>query len=195
MQRCLHALLVAAALGCLAAPAAASADDEAVPPHPQIVLETTEGNILMELDGRRAPLTVRNFLKLVEDGYYDGTVFHRVIPDFMVQGGGYTRDLDLKEPAGSIPNESGNGLTNLRGTVAMARQDDPHTAMAQFYINVADNKGLNPRPDRWGYAVFGYVIEGMDVVDKIAAAPTGPAGPLPRDVPVAAIIINKAYRR
>ncbi len=195
MKRCLHVLILVVSLALLTAPAAALADDEAVPPHPQIVLETNEGNILLELDGRRAPLTVRNFLGLVEDGYYDGTIFHRVIPDFMVQGGGYTRDLELKEPEGSVPNESGNGLTNLRGTVAMARQSEPHTAMAQFYINVADNKGLNPRPDRWGYAVFGYVIEGMDVVDKIAAARTGPAGGFPSDVPVAAIIINKAYRR
>ncbi len=195
MKRCLHVLILVVSLALLTAPAAALADDEAVPPHPQIVLETNEGNILLELDGRRAPLTVRNFLGLVEDGYYDGTIFHRVIPDFMVQGGGYTRDLELKEPEGSVPNESGNGLTNLRGTVAMARQSEPHTAMAQFYINVADNKGLNPRPDRWGYAVFGYVIEGMDVVDKIAATPTGPAGGFPSDVPVAAIIINKAYRR
>ena len=181
-------------LGLLAACAAVTADDE-VPAHPHVVLETSEGEILLELDGRRAPLTVRHFLKLVEDGYFDGTIFHRVVPDFVVQGGGYTRDLQLKEPEGWIPNESGNGLPNLRGTVAMARQNEPHTAMAQFFINVADNKSLNPRADRWGYAVFGYVIEGMDVVDRIAATPTGPAGPLSQDVPVAAIVINKAYRR
>lgn len=181
------------ALSLLAGPVVA---DDGVPPHPQIVLETTEGNILLELDGRRAPLTVANFLKLVDDGYYDGTIFHRVIPDFMVQGGGYTRDLELREPDGGIPNESGNGLPNLRGTIAMAREADaPHSAMAQFYINVADNKSLNPRASGWGYAVFGYVIEGMDVADKIAAAPSGPAGPFSQDVPVAAIVIEKAYRR
>ena len=159
------------------------------------MLQTSEGDILLELDGRRAPLTVGHFLELVEDGYFDGTIFHRVIPDFMVQGGGYTRDFALKEPEGSIPNESGNGLPNLRGTVAMARQSEPHTAMAQFFINVADNQGLNPRPDRWGYAVFGYVIEGMEVVDKIAETPTGPAGPFAQDVPVATIVIEKAYRK
>ncbi|MBT8086247.1 MAG: peptidyl-prolyl cis-trans isomerase [Woeseia sp.] len=168
--------------------------EEAVPAHPQIELETTEGTLLLELDGRRAPLTVRNFLKLVDDGFYDGTIFHRVIPDFMIQAGGYTRDLKLKEPEGGIPNESGNGLPNLRGTVAMARRNEPHTAMSQFFINVGDNKSLNPSSTRWGYAVFGYVIEGMDIADKIAGAPSGPAGPLSQDVPIAPIIILKARR-
>lgn len=187
-MRTLAALILLALL-----PLPATADDE-VPPHPQIVIETSEGRILLELDGRRAPLTVANFLKLVDDGYYDGTIFHRVIPDFMIQGGGYTRDLKLKEPDGGIPNESGNGLPNLRGTVAMARQEEPHTAMAQFYINVADNKSLNPSSRSWGYAVFGYVIEGMDVADKIASVPTGPAGPFQQDVPVAPVIIERVYR-
>ncbi len=169
--------------------------DEPVPAHPWVVFETTEGTVVMELDGRRAPLTVRNFLRLVDDGYYDGTIFHRVIKDFMVQGGGYTRDLESKEPDGGIPNESGNGLTHLRGTVAMARQDEPHTAMAQFFINLSDNKALNPGPERWGYAVFGYVVEGMDVVDKMTEIPTAPAGPFDKDVPVVPIIIEKAYRK
>jgi len=172
----------------------AAAEDQ-VPAHPQVMLETTEGNILLELDGRRAPLTVKNFLKLVDSGYYNGTIFHRVIPDFMIQGGGYNRDLKLKEGDGWIPNESGNGLPNLRGTIAMARKNEPHTALAQFYINVVDNKALNPSSRRWGYTVFGYVIEGMDVADKIAATPTGPAGPFAQDVPVAPIIIKKAYRK
>jgi len=178
---------------CLALPAFAQEDQ--VPAHPQVVLETSEGRILLELDGRRAPITVANFLKLVDEGYYDGTIFHRVIPDFMIQGGGYTVDFESKEPDGGIPNESGNGLTNLRGTVAMARQNEPHTAMAQFYINVSDNRGLNPRPDRWGYAVFGYVIEGMEVVDQIASLPTGPRGDFDKDVPVATVVIEKAYRQ
>jgi cyclophilin family peptidyl-prolyl cis-trans isomerase len=171
----------------------ATADDK-VPAHPLVVLETTEGMIKLELDGRRAPITVRNFLELVDQGFYDGTVFHRVMPGFMIQGGGYDRNLKLKEPDGGIANESGNGLPNLRGTIAMARQQEPHTAKAQFYINVVDNKSLNPSATSWGYAVFGYVIEGMDVADKIAAAPTAAAGPLAADVPIAAIVITKAYR-
>lgn len=177
----------------LAASLIAQADDT-VPAHPQVMLETTEGNILLELDGRRAPLTVTQVLKLIDDGYYDGTVFHRVIPGFMIQGGGYDRDLKPREPEGGIPNESGNGLPNLRGTVAMAREESPHTAVAQFFINVADNKSLNPQSNRWGYTVFGYVIDGMDVVDKIAEMPTAPAGPFAQDVPVSPVIITKAYR-
>ena len=166
-----------------------------VPAHPYIMLETSEGNIVLELDGRRAPLTVSNFLQLVDGGYFDGTIFHRVIPGFMIQGGGYTPGLKLKEPdEGMIPNESGNGLRNLRGTIAMARKTDPHSAMAQFFINVADNSGLNPQADRWGYAVFGNVIQGLEVVDKIVSAERGPAGRFSADVPVVPIVINKASR-
>jgi cyclophilin family peptidyl-prolyl cis-trans isomerase len=173
----------------------AAAADKDVPAHPHVRFETTAGTILVELDGRRAPLTVAHLLQLVDSGYYDGTVFHRVIPGFMIQGGGYTRDLKQKETDDrTIPNESGNGLQNLRGTVAMARLAEPHTANAQFFINVVDNGSLNPRPDRWGYTVFGYVIEGMDVVDKIAGVPTGPAGDFDKDVPVSPIIIEKAAR-
>lgn len=177
---------------CCAGLAGAQTDD--VPAYPQVRLETTEGPIVLQLDGRRAPLTVRNFLALVEEGHYDGTVFHRVIGDFMIQGGGYTRNYEEREPADTIPNESGNGLRNLRSTVAMARTGNPHSAAAQFYINVADNTALDPRPDRWGYTVFGNVIEGMDVVDRIAAAPTGPGGPFQQDVPVMPVVIEKASR-
>lgn len=180
---------------CLVLLAAGAVADDDVPAHPWVVLETTEGDILLELDGRRAPLTVKNFLALVDDGYYDGTIFHRVVPGFVAQAGGYTRDLKAKEPEGGIPNESGNGLPNLRGTVAMARQDRPHTAMAQFFVNLTDNRELDPQSDRWGYAVFGYVIEGMDVLDAIAGIPTGPAGPLDQDVPVSAVVIESAYRK
>lgn len=169
-----------------------SQDD--VPAHPYIKFETTEGDILVELDGRRAPITVANFLELVDVGYFDGTIFHRVRPDFMIQGGGYTPGLDLKEPGDFIVNESGNGLKNLRGTIAMARQESPHTAKAQFYINVADNNSLDPQRNRWGYAVFGYVVEGMDVVDRIANVRTGPQGKLPQDVPLVPIVIKKAAR-
>jgi cyclophilin family peptidyl-prolyl cis-trans isomerase len=112
----------------------------------------------------------------------------------MIQGGGYTRDLKEKETEGSVPNESGNGLENIRGTVAMARTADPHSANAQFFINVADNTRLDPQPDRWGYAVFAYVLEGMEVVDQIVSAPTGPAGQFSSDVPNVAVVIEKAVR-
>ena len=178
----------------LAALAAPGVAQEAVPAHPHIRLETTAGTIVLELDGQRAPVTVRNFLALVDSGYFDGTVFHRVIPNFMIQAGGYTRDLKAKEPGGTITNESGNGLRNMRGTIAMARTNDPHSATAQFYINVKDNASLDPQPDRWGYAVFGYVIEGMDVADAISTTRTGPAGQFSRDVPVVPIVITKAAR-
>lgn len=175
----------------LAATAGGAAD---VPASARVKLETSEGDIVMQLDGRRAPFTVANFLALVDEGYYDGKIFHRVIPDFMIQGGGYDRDFESDEPEDGIPNESGNGLKNLRGTVAMARLAEPHTASAQFFINIADNRSLDPQPDRWGYAVFGYVTEGMEVVDKIASMRTGPGGPFGQDVPFVPVIINKATR-
>jgi len=174
--------------------AATAAAQDRVPAHPHIQFETSEGLIVLELDGRRAPITVRNFLELIDSGYFDGTVFHRVIPDFMIQGGGFTPDLTSKEPDGSIANESGNGMQNMRGSIAMARTSDPHSAKAQFFINVNDNIALSPRPDRWGYAVFGNVIEGMDVVDAIAKVRTGPGGRFSQDVPVVPIVINKASR-
>jgi len=163
-----------------------------LPSYPRVELDTTEGRILLELDARRAPLTVRHFLERVDSGYYDGTIFHRVIPNFVAQAGGYDRDLELREGDDSLVNESGNGLRNLRATVAMARLEEPHTANAQFFINLADNRNLDPQSTRWGYAVFGYVIEGMDVVDAIAAFPTGPAGPLKQDVPVVRVVIESA---
>lgn len=171
-------------------PAAFAQDD--LPAYPRVRLDTTEGEILLELDTRRAPLTVRHFVDLVKSGHYDGTIFHRVIPDFVAQAGGYNRDLESVEADDAIVNESGNGLRNLRGTVAMARFEEPHTANAQFYINLSDNRQLDPQGSRWGYAVFGYVIEGMDVADAIAALPTGPAGDFASDVPVVRVIIEKA---
>lgn len=174
--------------------AAAAVPQDRVPAHPYIKFETTEGDIVLELDGRRAPITVRNFLALVDEGYFDGTIFHRVIPDFMIQGGGYTPGLKLKEPSDFIFNESGNGLRNLRGTIAMARQQAPHTAMAQFFINVKNNNSLNPARDHWGYAVFGVVIEGMDIVDTIADGRTGPQGEFETDVPIVPVVIKTASR-
>lgn len=162
-----------------------------IPAHPHVLLETTMGNIKLELDTRAAPLTVRHFIGLVDSGFYDGLIFHRVIPGFMAQGGGYTPGLKLKEDDTTIPNESGNGVSNMRGTIAMARTGDPHSANSQFFINVVDNHRLDPGNNRWGYTVFGYVIEGMEVVDQIVAVKTGPQGNLRSDVPVVPIIIKK----
>lgn len=179
----------------LALSSAISLAADKVPAHPHIEMVTSLGTIKLELDGRQAPLTVAHFLELVQSGYYDGTVFHRVIPGFMVQGGGYTPGLKLKEKGATIPNESGNGMTNARGTIAMARTSDPHSANSQFFINVADNTNLDPAKSgyngRWGYAVFGLVIEGIEVIDEIANTQTGPGGEFRKDVPVVPVIIKK----
>lgn len=180
----LIALLLAFVFG------AAQAADR-IPAHPHVLIETTMGNIKLELEGKLAPLTVAHFIRLVDSGFYDGLIFHRVMPGFMAQTGGYTPGLDLREDDKSIPNESGNGMSNMRGTVAMARTNDPHSANSQFFINVADNSRLDPGNNRWGYAVFGYVIEGMEVVDEIVSVQTGPQGKLPSDVPVIPIVIKK----
>ena len=161
----------------------------------QVDLETSAGTIRVELDDEKAPETVKNFLTNVENGHYDGTVFHRVIKGFMVQGGGFEPGMSQKPTGSTIKNEASNGLKNDKYTLAMARTSDPNSATAQFFINVADNKFLNFRSadqQGYGYTVFGKVIEGMDVVDKIAKAPTGGGGPFPKDVPVQKVIINKA---
>ena len=171
--------------------ATATAVADRVPAHPHVLIETTMGNIKLELEGRAAPLTVAHFIGLVDSGFYDGLIFHRVIPGFMAQTGGYTPGLKLKEDDKTVPNESGNGWSNMRGTVAMARTNDPHSANSQFFINVADNNRLDPGNNRWGYTVFGYVIEGMEVVDEIVAVQTGPQGELRSDVPVVPIVIKK----
>ena len=177
-------------------PLALAADK--VPAHPHIEMQTSLGTIKLELDGKQAPLTVAHILQLVDSGFYDGTVFHRVIPGFMAQGGGFTPGLKLKETTATVPNESGNGLSNLRGTIAMARTGDPHSANSQFFINVADNDRLDPAKNpvrgRWGYTVFGVVIEGMDVVDEIVNSRTGPGGQFAKDVPVVPVIIKKVLR-
>ncbi|MGA9854760.1 MAG: peptidylprolyl isomerase [Gammaproteobacteria bacterium] len=161
-------------------------------PFPEVAFETSLGTFVVQLDRARAPLTVSNFLHYVNTGFYDGTLFHRVVPGFVIQGGGYTSAYVEKKTDAPIPNESGNGLSNARATIAMAREDDPHSATAQFYINLVDNRKLDPRPDRWGYAVFGQVVQGMDVVDKIAAAPIGKAGPFDKDAPLTPVVILKA---
>jgi peptidyl-prolyl cis-trans isomerase A (cyclophilin A) len=163
---------------------------EATPP--RVRLSTTLGDIELELDAAKAPVTVANFIRYVEDGHYDGTVFHRAIDGFMIQGGGYTADLRQKPTRAPIRLEADNGLRNMRGTIAMARTSDPHSATAQFFINVVDNPGLDaPRPDGHGYAVFGKVIAGMDVVDKIRAVPVGRQG-MHQHVPLTPVTIVKA---
>ncbi|HEX5340426.1 MAG TPA: peptidylprolyl isomerase [Gammaproteobacteria bacterium] len=161
-------------------------------PYPDVALLTSMGTIVVELDRARAPLSVDNFLHYVNTGFYDGTLFERVVPGFVIQGGGFNTAYKEKKTGAPIPNEAGNGLSNLRGTIAMAREDAPHTATAQFYINLVDNKKLDPRPDRWGYAVFGKVIQGMDVVDRIAAVTTGKTGPFEKDAPLQQVVILKA---
>ena len=161
---------------------------------PRVRLETTMGNIVLELDAARAPVTVENFVTYVKDGFYDGTIFHRVIDGFMIQGGGYTADFSRKQTRAPIRNEADNGLKNDRGTISMARTRDPHSASAQFFINVVDNPALDYKaPDArgWGYAVFGKVVEGMDVVDAIKSQSTGVQGGF-RDVPKKTITITRA---
>ncbi|MFK8067597.1 MAG: peptidylprolyl isomerase [Gammaproteobacteria bacterium] len=162
---------------------------------PQVALQTNQGTIVIELNEEKAPLSTANFLTYVNEGYYEGVIFHRVIENFMIQGGGFDADFNKKETHEPIKNEADNGLSNTRGTVAMARTSDPHSGSAQFFINTVDNGFLDhsaPTSRGWGYAVFGKVIEGMDVVDKIRAMQTGPSGPFPTDVPQTAVVIEKA---
>ena len=165
----------------------------------KVELDTTAGKIVLQLDASAAPKTVENFIAYVKSGHYDGTQFHRVIPGFMVQGGGYTTDYAQKPTRPPVKNEaeqaSKAGLVNAPGTIAMARTSDPHSASSQFFINVGDNKFLNYRESTvqgYGYTVFGKVVSGMDVVEKMAKAPTGAGGPFPKDVPVEKILIKSA---
>ena len=157
---------------------------------PTVEMQTSQGTILIELDAAKAPITVKNFVDYANAGFYDGTIFHRVIPDFMVQGGGFAKDMTEKKTKAPIQNEAKNGLKNVRGSIAMARLPNPHSATAQFFINHKDNPGLDyPSPDGWGYAVFGKVTQGIDVVDKIARKPTGNRGDY-QDVPLEPIVIQ-----
>ena len=168
-------------------PASAATTAAAPVAHPQVKLHTSMGDIVIELFPDKAPKTVANFLQYVKNGFYEGTVFHRAIPGFLVQGGLYTRQLTPKRTQPPIPDEANNGLSNLRGTVSAARGPDPDSATAQFFFNIVDNPRLdyvgNQNGMTWGYAVFGKVISGMDVVDKIDNLPTGPQGPFIGDVP------------
>ncbi len=174
----------------LAAQAAVPPATTAAPARgPVVVLTTSMGKIVVALDQEKAPITVANFIKYVRAGHYDHTIFHRVIRDFMIQGGGYEEDMSQHPTRPPIKNESTNGLSNRRGTIAMARLPEPNSATAQFFINVKDNPRLDGRPGQPGYAVFGEVIEGMDVVDRIAAVPTTTKSRM-GDVPVTPVVIR-----
>ncbi len=162
-------------------------------PNPQVRMTTSAGVIELELDAKRAPETVKNFMNYVERGFYSGTIFHRVIPGFMIQGGGFRPGMDEKARGVTIRNEADNGLKNLAGTIAMARTPDPQSAAAQFFINTVDNPNLDHRDKTnagWGYCVFGKVTKGMDVVKKIESVPTGSMGPF-QDVPKKDVVIEK----
>jgi len=158
----------------------------------RVNLETTLGTVTLELDSAKAPKSVKNFVEYVKAGHYDGAIFHRVIPGFMAQGGGFDEKYNQKSTRAPIANESNNGLSNAKGTIAMARTSDPDSATAQFFINLVDNARLDYHDGQWGYAVFGKVVAGMDVVEKMAKVPTGSGGPFRSDVPQTAIVIRKA---
>ena len=161
---------------------------------PKVKLITNHGDIVIALNADKAPNTVANYIQYVEDGFYNSTIFHRVIENFMIQGGGFNEDFQQKTTQKPIKNEANNGLTNKRGSIAMARTGDPHSATAQFFINTVDNSFLNFRAETtsdWGYAVFGEVVEGMDVVDKIRKVDTTLRGPH-QDVPAENVVIEKA---
>ena len=179
----------------LVAATALLASASALAANPQVEMKTSLGTIVIELDAEKAPATVQNFVQYVKERHYDGTVFHRVIPGFMIQGGGFDADFRQKPTRAPVKNEAANGLKNDVGTLAMARTADPHSATAQFFINVADNASLNfrfPTAEGYGYTVFGKVTKGMDVVQRIVKVQTGP-GPAPhRDVPVKPVVIESA---
>jgi len=158
----------------------------------QVRVVTNMGDFVVELMPDRAPLTVANYLRYVREGYYSGTLIHRVVANFVIQGGGHSAsDLKLKPVHDPVNNESGNGLQNKRGMVGLARGESAHSGNAQFYVNLVDNPDLDPLPTRWGYAVFGRVVQGMDVVDRIGVTPTGASGPFKSDTPLKPVIIEK----
>jgi peptidyl-prolyl cis-trans isomerase A (cyclophilin A) len=199
-MRSLTALVLAFSLlaSCNKGPESPDSSSTAGSANPIVVLKTTEGEIDIELFADKAPLSVANFLSYVDEGFYDGTVFHRVIKDFMVQGGGYDGAREKKPTREPIKNEAGNGLKNEVGTVAMARTSVPDSATSQFFINTENNAFLDHRdesPDGYGYAVFGKVVRGMDVVEKIEVTPTDDAGGAFRNLPKSPIVIESARRK
>ena len=189
VKRILFALLLGGLFSMLVIAGNADAAEKAK--NTTVLMETTLGKVKIELYADKAPVSVKNFLDYANSGFYNGTIFHRVIPGFMIQGGGFTPDRKQKETRAPIKNEADNGLKNDRGTIAMARTANPDSATAQFFINVVNNDGLNrPSPDGHGYAVFGKVVEGMDVVDKIAATPTQRLNMLFANIPATPVVIN-----
>lgn len=161
---------------------------------PQIQVFTSMGNFTIELNMERAPLTVTNILAYVDSGHYTNTLIHRVVASFIIQGGGFNADYTPKAAPLKVPNESGNGLSNVRGTVGLARSNDPHGGNCQFYVNLNDNAALDPNATRWGYAVFGRVISGMDVADRIGDVATGAHGPFKDETPIKPVVILKIER-
>lgn len=187
------AFALAAAFACLLLmQPAARADDTAAPSNPEVRVTTNMGSFVIELYPDRAPLTVADFLRYVHEGFYTNTLFHRVVANFVIQGGGHEASppYALKPTYPPVDNESGNGLQNKRGAVGLARAAGPHTGNAQFYVNLVDNPELDPLPTRWGYAVFGQVVQGMDVIDRIGVVPTGAFGPFKADAPLKPVIIQ-----
>lgn len=173
----------------LLAPLGAARSDE---PNPQVKVTTNLGEFVIEVRQDRAPLTSGNFLRYVREGFYSGTLIHRVVANFVVQGGGHdATTYALKTPHENIFNESGDGLQNKRGSVGLARSEAPHSGNAQFYVNLVDNPDLDPVPTRWGYAVFGRIVQGMDVIDRIGEVATGAFGPFKSDAPIKPVIIEK----
>jgi peptidyl-prolyl cis-trans isomerase A (cyclophilin A) len=191
-------------LGLLAAsslPSAQAAEKSPAPekpvaaaPSPQVLVVTSMGNFTIELNAERAPLTVSNFLNYVDQGHYTNTIVHRVVANFVIQMGGFDTDYKPRPAATKVANESGNGLSNVRGAVGLARTQDPHGGNAQFYVNIADNAALDPNQTRWGYAVFGKVVSGMDVVDRISNVATGAHGIMKEEVPVKQIVVLRIER-
>jgi cyclophilin family peptidyl-prolyl cis-trans isomerase len=179
--------LLVALLACVALPASAQTTAG-----PKVRIETSLGSFVIALDAEHAPISTENFLGYVRSGHYNNTIFHRVVTGFVVQGGGYTLSGREKPIGPVIKNESRNGVLNRRGTVALARFSDPHSAASQFFVNLTDNPALDPPPDGWGYAVFGTVVEGMDVVDKIGRVPTGAAGVFDEEAPLEPVILKSA---
>lgn len=196
IQRILFSLLLLPTLALAQPVSTPAAKPTAAADAPKVVFTTSLGDFTVELYPDKAPKTVENFLEYVNSGFYDGTAFHRVVDNFMVQGGGFTRDLKHKPTRPAITNEANNGLSNMRGTLAMARTMDPHSATAQFFVNVVDNPRIDYSGDQnaqtWGYCVFGKIIAGMDVIDKIKALPTGAMGPFLSEVPTPLPVIEKA---
>lgn len=196
MRRIFLASLAALFLA-FSAPSGATAQekDQEKEKKPRVLLQTSMGDMVLELEAARTPGTVENFLSYVRSGHYDGTIFHRVIRGFVIQGGNFTPDFSRKRTRGTIRNEADRGLSNDRGTIAMARTPDPHSASDQFFINMGFNGSLNHRSKSasgWGYTAFGRVVEGMNIASRISRLPTGAAGPFPSDTPLSPVILKKA---